>query len=232
MKILLKIFCPGRTQAFLLITVQQSWTPIVVFIRCSVRIFSSDDKAKEALAQYIARCPISLEKIKYEAFHGKVLFKTPKYNDYFKENFRTFDALDFIAEVTCHIPPKNKQYIRRYGLYSSRTRGIWERFPHIVRLASSGWKEKYNQDSDTGAHVHENQECSMDEKQRKSAWARLIKKVYGIDPLICPKCQSEMKIIAIILDPEETMKILKHLIKIGRAPPNVTIPGVWSKLLI
>ena len=74
--------------------------------------------------------------------------------------------------------------------------------------------------------MHENQECSMDEKQRKSAWARLIKKVYGIDPLICPKCQSEMKIIAIILDPEETMKILKHLIKIGRAPPNVTIPGV------
>jgi len=30
-----------------------------------------------------------------------------------------------------------------------------------------------------------------------------------------------MKIIAIILDPEETMMILKHLIKIGRAPPNV-----------
>jgi hypothetical protein len=29
-----------------------------------------------------------------------------------------------------------------------------------------------------------------------------------------------MKIIAIILDPEETTKILKHLIKIGRAPPN------------
>ncbi|MBW8003690.1 MAG: hypothetical protein FVQ80_17060, partial [Planctomycetes bacterium] len=25
----------------------------------------------------------------------------------------------FIAEVTQHIPPKNKQYIRRYGLYSS-----------------------------------------------------------------------------------------------------------------
>jgi len=91
-------------------------------------------KLKKPWLQYIARCPISLEKIIYEPFHGKVLFKTPKYNEYFKENFKSFDALDFIAEVTAHIPPKNKQYIRRYGLYSSRTRGIWGRFDHIMLL--------------------------------------------------------------------------------------------------
>ena len=53
--------------------------------------------------------------VKYEPFHGKVLFKTPKYNDYFKKNFEVFDVLDFIALVTSHIPPKHKQYIRRYG---------------------------------------------------------------------------------------------------------------------
>jgi hypothetical protein len=218
-----------------------SWKNSGFSIDNSVRIFSSDGKAKEALAQYIARCPISLKKIRYEAFHGKVLFKTPKYNNYFKENFRTFDALDFIAEVTAHIPPKNKQYIRRYGLstslnsyyknkrciYASRTRGTWYRFEHIVRLAPSGWKEKNKQEFATDVHVPETQECSVDEKKRKSTWAAfpketgLIKKVYGTDPLICPKCQSEMKIIAIILEPKEITKILKHLIKIGRAPPNV-----------
>ena len=37
-------------------------------------------------------------------------------------------------------------------------------------------------------------------KQQRSAWATfpeetgLIKKVYGVDPLICPKCGSNMKI--------------------------------------
>ncbi|MBN2534397.1 MAG: transposase [Spirochaetales bacterium] len=75
------------------------WKNSCFSIDNSVRIFGSNDKAKENLAQYIARCPVSLEKIKYEPFHGKVLFKTPKYNDYFKEDFRTFNALDFIAEV-------------------------------------------------------------------------------------------------------------------------------------
>ena len=103
-----------------------SWKNSGFSIDNSVRIYGSDNKARESLAQYIARAPDSLEKLKYEPFHGKVLFKTIKYNDYFKENFKSFDVLDFIALVTAHIPPKLKQYIRRYGLYSSRSRGKME----------------------------------------------------------------------------------------------------------
>jgi hypothetical protein len=62
-------------------------------------------------------------------------------------------------------------------------------------------------------------EGAIDEKEQRSTWARLIKKVYGTDPLVCPRC-SEMKIIAIIMDKEKTTRILEHLIKIGRPPPN------------
>ncbi|MBW8004070.1 MAG: hypothetical protein FVQ80_19115 [Planctomycetes bacterium] len=36
----------------------------------------------------------------------KVLYKTPKYNEYFNENFKFFDVLDFIAALTAHIPQK------------------------------------------------------------------------------------------------------------------------------
>ena len=71
-----------------------SWKNSGFSIDNSVRIYGSNDKARESLAQYIARCPVSLEKIKYEPFHGKILFKTPKYNDYFKENFKSFNVLD------------------------------------------------------------------------------------------------------------------------------------------
>jgi hypothetical protein len=201
-----------------------SWRNSGFSIDNSIRLYGSDNKARESLSQYIARCPISLEKLKYESFHSKVLFKTPKYNDYFKENFRVFNVLDFIALVTAHIPPKHKQYIRRYGLYSSRSRGKWKEYDYLCKLAPEGWKEKHNQEFATDVPVPETQECSVDEKKRKSTWARLIKKVYGMDPLICPRCGGTMKIIAIILDSEETTKILKHLIKIGRAPPNFN-PG-------
>ena len=50
------------------------------------------------------------------------------------------------------------------------------------------------------------------------AWARLIARVYEIDPLVCPECGSEMKVIAVIQDPVEIRDILAHLVKTGRAP--------------
>ena len=54
----------------------------------------------------------------------------------------------------------------------------------------------------------------------KRAWARLPAKVYEVDPFVCPKCGAEMKVIAIIEDPDELGRILRHLIKIGRSPPG------------
>ncbi len=53
----------------------------------------------------MARPPLSLKKITYEPFKGRVLFHTT-YSDYFKENLHMFDTLDFLAELTQHIPPK------------------------------------------------------------------------------------------------------------------------------
>ncbi len=55
----------------------------------------------------------------------------------------------------------------------------------------------------------------------RSAWARRITKVYEIDPLLCPRCGSEMRLIAVITDPTEAHTILRHLLKIGRAPPGL-----------
>jgi len=41
-----------------------------------------------------------------------------------------------------------------------------------------------------------------------------------VNPLECVKCGSPMKILAVITDPEEIKKILRHLVKISRAPPG------------
>ncbi len=56
---------------------------------------------------------------------------------------------------------------------------------------------------------------------KRSAWARLINKVYGINPLICEKCGSEMRIVSFITDPEQIERIIQHLINKGRAPPVI-----------
>jgi hypothetical protein len=42
-------------------------------------------------------------------------------------------------------------------------------------------------------------------------WARLIQKIYEVDPLLCPKCSGAMRVIAFIEAPGVIRKILKHL---------------------
>ena len=42
-------------------------------------------------------------------------------------------------------------------------------------------------------------------------WARLIQKIYEVDPLVCPKCQGIMKVISFIEARDVIEKILKHL---------------------
>ena len=42
-------------------------------------------------------------------------------------------------------------------------------------------------------------------------WAEMIKKVYEIDPLICPQCGGTMRIVSFIEDHKVIDKIIKHL---------------------
>jgi len=55
-------------------------------------------------------------------------------------------------------------------------------------------------------------------------WRECIKKIYEIDPLCCPKCGGEMKIISFITEYQIIKKILEHLRlweqKPSRDPPN------------
>ena len=163
----------------------------------SVRILT--DKARTSLAEYITRAPVSLKKLHYEPFKGRVLFHT-RYNQYFGENVHMFDSLDFLAELTGtparagtersdqgqHIPLKGVQYIRRYGLYASRTRGKWTEHPEIIKHAPSGWKAE-QQESSGNEKTIDVEESEVSDRTSRKAWARLLTKVYEIDPMVCPK---------------------------------------------
>jgi hypothetical protein len=49
-------------------------------------------------------------------------------------------------------------------------------------------------------------------------WARLIAKVYEVDPLKCESCGADMKLIAVIKDTISISKILTHLGEEVEAP--------------
>ena len=49
----------------------------------------------------------------------------------------------------------------------------------------------------------------------------MIRKVFEVDPLVCPKCQAEMRIIAFITDYAVVDRIIDHLKLrfVGERPP-------------
>jgi len=60
-------------------------------------------------------------------------------------------------------------------------------------------------------------------KESRSAWARLLAKVYEVDPLRCTRCGSSMRVLAVITDPPQVLRILRHLIKTGAAHQGWTL---------
>ena len=61
---------------------------------------------------------------------------------------------------------------------------------------------------------------------RRQSWARLLRKILEVDPLLCPQCRVEMKIVSVITDPMVVDAILRHVEEGGghdphapRAPP-------------
>ena len=145
------------------------------------------------------------------------------YSNYFKQNLHMFDALVFLAGLTQHIPPEQLQLIRRCVLYASRTKGRWEEMPSVAERAPEGWRDSHPTaltSEEPGYKPLPDSEEEADVNARKRAWARLLSKGYEVDPLVCPRCGHEMKVIAVIEGPDETGRILRHLIQNGRSPPG------------
>lgn len=114
-------------------------------------------------------------------------------------NFEIFSAEAFIAAFTQHIPDKGFKMVRYCGWYSNRARG-----ERAKREAVSGAPKP------TAVEVIDVSKYHQPRIPSKK-WRQLIKKVWEVDPLICPHCGVEMKLIALIDDDEVIEKILRHL---------------------
>jgi hypothetical protein len=98
--------------------------------------------------------------------------------------------------------------VRYIGWYSNRARG--ER------------AKRHNERDALDPGAARPEPMSEFASRAKAAWARLIRKVYEVDPLECPKCNGPMRIIALIDDPRVIRRILEHR---GLWAPETSAPG-------
>ncbi len=175
----------------------------------SVRVEPEDSQALERLARYMLRPPLSLERMRYEDGDDEVVYERKRSNGKPGAEER-FDSLDFLARLIALIPQPKLHYIRYLGYYSSVSRGR--------RLNG---KDERASDSKP---LPDDGLSDAQRRARRKAWARLIRRVYEIDPLVCTSCGGEMRIVSVILDYKVITKILGHLerkgIEPGRGPPE------------
>ncbi len=183
-----------------------------------------DEKTPGIVARYMARPPITPERMVREASNTQIIYRSDAVHPRHQANFRVFDPLDFLAEVSAHIPDAHEKTTLLYGWYSNRTRGYRKRHGLLGDV------------SPADAAADEGTQAPL---ALRRSWARLIRRVYEVDPLVCARCGGTMKVIAVIERPAVVRQILDHLsLPSGavslRAPPDQTNglagdhPREWS----
>jgi hypothetical protein len=176
-----------------------SWRHTGFSVHNRVRVEPEDGAAVERLARYIMRPPISLERLGWDGV-GEVRYRAKKGHESSGSRERevaSFDPTEFLARVITHIPDPRRHLVRYYGWYSNVSRGR-------RRKADAEQEITLTPLPVTRDEVH-------NARALRRSWARLIKRVYEVDPLLCPSCGSEMKVIAFITEHDVVDAILRHL---------------------
>lgn len=120
--------------------------------------------------------------------------------------------MDFLARAIAHTPPPRIHLVRYLGHYSNVSRG--RRKKGKESALTTGHPRVEGDDGLTDA----------DRRARRRAWARLIRRVYEVDPLLCTSCGGEMRFVSMILEHRVISRILGHLAHKGierrRGPPE------------
>jgi hypothetical protein len=192
-----------------LVSMLMLWRHSGFNVFCGSRIYPRDETAMENLARYIIRASFSQERMSYVEEEAQVLYRSKD-----GKEEKIFDVLEWLAAMCSHVPDRGEQMVRYYGYYSNVCRGK---------------RRKENQDEWIPCIL----EPDVSSRGSKKSWARLIRKIYEVDPLACPKCMGQMRIIAFIENQEIIRKILTHLglyLVRSRPPPRAPPKDFWFDL--
>jgi ribosomal protein S27E len=170
-----------------MIAMLSNWRHSGFHVFCGNRISPNDKTAMETLARYIIRASFSQERMTYLYHEATVVYaaKDGKVQ-------KVFPAMEWLAAMCSHIPNRGEQMVRYYGYYSNVSRGK---------------RQMAGRNDDVPCLI----EPQGNSKAFRRSWARLIQKIFEVDPLVCPKCQGAMRIVSSIEDLLVIRDILEHL---------------------
>jgi hypothetical protein len=169
-------------------------------LHASTAISADDRDGLERLLRYMGRPPISEERLS-QAADGRIIVRLKKYwSDGTSHLIMT--PLDFLGRLTSLIPPPRKNMIRYHGIFGPNSALRAQIVP------------KSNQETSGGQGTTESTQ------RQGKRWAQLLARVFGVDVLACPRCESQMQVISFIRESKAILDILASL-QMATAPPEV-----------
>ena len=185
-----------------------AWQHSGFHVHHSVRLEADDALGMLQLARYAARAPIALDRLHYDRGKKCVRLVSDK-REGPTAGAHDFDPLEFLALLLAHVPDHHEILVRYYGAYSVRRRARWRKLGILADTRLPAEPPPPNHDAVPDGPAL---------RALRSRWAELLRRIFEVDPLRCPRCGNEMRIIAFILDARVIDTILRHLRRNGRDP--------------
>jgi hypothetical protein len=116
---------------------------------------------------------------------------------------RAFEALDFVARLLAHVPDPRRHLVHYYGAYSNAVRG---------KLKARGLAQKSEPLAPGPGEDAPPPACTSPSLAAlRRGWAQLLRRVYELDPLVCPRCRGVMRVVSFITEGRVIHRILDHL---------------------
>jgi hypothetical protein len=170
-----------------------SWVHPGFSVYAGPPVEASELTSLELQARYITRPALAMDALQ-KLDDGNLALETPP-DPKTGATSILLDPLEWIYRITSHIPDPGRHCQRFYGAYSNRAR--------VAVSPAEG------QSAGSTAAIHPEQDNSDSSREDRSTWARLIRKIFETDPLLCT-CGARMRIVSFITDPRTVDLILRH----------------------
>jgi hypothetical protein len=159
--------------------------------RASHSPVANDKKGRETLCKYILRPPLANDRLHIlPNQHVRLEFKRPWPDD---TSSIDLEPLALIARLAALVPPPRRHVVRYSGVLSSHSRLRSQIVPAPRRLAPE--KEEDKPSRPLSHYI---------------SWHELLKRTFQID-ITCPRCQSPLRLIAMIKTADTIKKILSAM---------------------
>jgi len=172
-------------------------------LHAGVRIHENDRAGLERLCRYLLRPPLARDRLRLRANGDVEVRLKRRWSD--GTTRMVYEPLDFLGKLAALVPPPRGNLVRYAGVFAPNAKLRADIVPKPKPPASEKPSLEKPPSPEPGQSTHST-------RPRRIGWAKLLARVFAIDVVKCPKCNTQgTQRIAAITDGASLRKLLRSV---------------------